>query len=334
MLKIDLQDAYFHVLIHPNSRKYLHFAFENKVYQFRVLPFSLNTALRYLLAWDTQWQLTSIVKGYIGNSICRRLVDTSPRPANVTSPSVSVTNHTRHGRPQVKRSKIQTRTSSGYPVSGASITFGSRESFPASIQGSGDNGTDNLIILPENIVVYRIVPIHGITQLALRSHAVESSTLEALAFSFIRSDKPVFTNMSFRPFSPCHPTQALAGPIVSHIRISLSDLSRWNTQGCCAHMEDSRIAGVWTPFRTPAPHQRTGAHVSDIGTPSLGCSITGPDNTTVVAYINKQGWTHSHPVLRLVVDLFLWLHAQDITLRARHIPGCLNVVADRLSRLE
>ena len=31
-LKIDLQDAYFHVLI------------ENKVYKFRVLPFGLNTA--------------------------------------------------------------------------------------------------------------------------------------------------------------------------------------------------------------------------------------------------------------------------------------------------
>ena len=42
--KIDLQDAYFHVPIHPSSRKYLRFAFEDKVYQFRVLPFSLNTA--------------------------------------------------------------------------------------------------------------------------------------------------------------------------------------------------------------------------------------------------------------------------------------------------
>ena len=54
------------------------------------------------------------------------------------------------------------------------------------------------------------------------------------------------------------------------------------------------------------------------------------DNTTVVAYINKQGGTHSHLLLRLVVDLFLWL--QDITLRARHIPCCLNVIADRLFR--
>ena len=42
--KIDLKDAYFHVPIHPSSRKYLRFAFENKVYQFRVLPFGLNTA--------------------------------------------------------------------------------------------------------------------------------------------------------------------------------------------------------------------------------------------------------------------------------------------------
>ena len=42
--KIDLQDVYFHILIHPDSRKYPCFTFENKVCQFRVLPFGLNTA--------------------------------------------------------------------------------------------------------------------------------------------------------------------------------------------------------------------------------------------------------------------------------------------------
>ena len=42
--KKHLQDAYFHTPIHPGSRKYLRFAFENKVYQFRVLPFGLNRA--------------------------------------------------------------------------------------------------------------------------------------------------------------------------------------------------------------------------------------------------------------------------------------------------
>ena len=63
--KIDLQDAYFHVLIHPHSRKYLRFAFENKVYQFRVLHFSLNTAPQvFTCLRHIEWQLTSIIKGY------------------------------------------------------------------------------------------------------------------------------------------------------------------------------------------------------------------------------------------------------------------------------
>ena len=56
------------------------------------------------------------------------------------------------------------------------------------------------------------------------------------------------------------------------------------------------------------------------------------DNSTVVSYINKQGGTRSHSLLRLTVELLLWLEAQDIVVRARHIPGCLNVIADHLSR--
>ena len=35
---------------------------------------------------------------------------------------------------------------------------------------------------------------------------------------FTRSDRPVYSPVSIGPFSPCHPTQAVAGPIFSHIR--------------------------------------------------------------------------------------------------------------------
>ena len=74
-------------------------------------------------------------------------------------------------------------------------------------------------ILPENLVVQRSVPIYGITHLGLRSHPIGSSTLEALTtLSFIRSDKPFFNTPAFRPCSPCYPTQAVAEPIVTHIR--------------------------------------------------------------------------------------------------------------------
>ena len=41
---IDLSDAYLHIPIHPNSRKYLRFCHRSQVFQFTSLPFGLATA--------------------------------------------------------------------------------------------------------------------------------------------------------------------------------------------------------------------------------------------------------------------------------------------------
>ena len=43
---IDLSDAYLHIPIHPNSRKYLRFCHRSQVFQFSSLPFGLATAPR------------------------------------------------------------------------------------------------------------------------------------------------------------------------------------------------------------------------------------------------------------------------------------------------
>ena len=43
---IDLKDAYLHVPMHPDFRKYLRLSFEGVQYQFRVLPFGISTAPR------------------------------------------------------------------------------------------------------------------------------------------------------------------------------------------------------------------------------------------------------------------------------------------------
>ena len=55
-----------------------------------------------------------------------------------------------------------------------------------------------------------------------------------------------------------------------------------------------------------------------------------PHNSTVVAY--KQGGTHSAEMCALLWKIMTWCHHYHITLKARHIPGCLNVMADLLSR--
>ena len=61
--------------------------------------------------------------------------------------------------------------------------------------------------------------------------------------------------------------------------------------------------------------------------------LVATDNTTVVSYINKEGGMRSGPLCALLWRILTWCTRNQLTLKARHIPGQLNVVADKLSRL-
>ena len=60
--------------------------------------------------------------------------------------------------------------------------------------------------------------------------------------------------------------------------------------------------------------------------------LVATDNTTVVAYINKQEGMKSGSLCALLWRLLSWCHPRGIVLRARHILGRLNMIADKLSR--
>ena len=57
------------------------------------------------------------------------------------------------------------------------------------------------------------------------------------------------------------------------------------------------------------------------------------DNSTAVAYIRKQGGTHSISLFNKTLELFHLLDQFGILLIPTHLPGARNVTADALSRL-
>ena len=62
--------------------------------------------------------------------------------------------------------------------------------------------------------------------------------------------------------------------------------------------------------------------------------LVATDNTTVVAYINKEGrGMKSGSLCALLWRILSWCTRKQVTLKARHIPGRLNLIADKLSRL-
>ena len=56
------------------------------------------------------------------------------------------------------------------------------------------------------------------------------------------------------------------------------------------------------------------------------------DNTTVCSYLLHQGGMKSRDLCSLAVRIASKLHASEIQVSCRHIPGRLNVIADDLSR--
>ena len=60
--------------------------------------------------------------------------------------------------------------------------------------------------------------------------------------------------------------------------------------------------------------------------------LVAMDNTTVVSYINKEGGMRSGSLCALLWRLLSWCSHRQMVLRARHIPGRLNVIADKPSR--
>ena len=56
------------------------------------------------------------------------------------------------------------------------------------------------------------------------------------------------------------------------------------------------------------------------------------DNTTSLSYINKQGGTRSLPLMELATEVWNWCLSRNINIQAQHISGINNTVADMESR--
>ena len=282
--KLDLQDAYFHVPIHPSSRKYLRFTFENRVYQFQVLPFGLNTAPQIFT------RLGHTVTAYLhrqGISVIPYLDDWLIHHPDhqVLLRHQALLLDTRPCRLHSESKEIRTGPDSGSPVPRNSLTFGPRESFTPGVQSWGDSCLRTPSVLSRGTKLHSSVPASGVTQLGLRSYPSGSFVPEtsSTSFSFVRSDRPVYATASIRPIGPCQPTSAMAGPMFSYLRNPDPPLSG----GLCdfhgrlqsglgrphGGFQDFRYLD---PYRPQAPHQLSGVQSGYFCPTALGSSASGP----------------------------------------------------------
>ena len=111
-------------------------------------------------------------------------------------------------------------------------------------------------------------------------------------------------------------------------------------EGLGAHMEFLMASGFW-----PLELKSQRINVLEMKADWLAIQAFAPhiqghsvllvtDSTTVSAYINRQGGGHTRTLCNLAVEIVLWCAKNRINIKARHLQGRLNALADCLSRKE
>ena len=122
-------------------------------------------------------------------------------------------------------------------------------------------------------------------------------------------------------------------PPVKHVITTDASLTGWG-----GHLNDQVISGTWS-FAEAQQHinilemlavQRTVQHFRDAVRDSQ--ILIQTDNSTVVAYLNKEGGTRSSLLCAHTLRFLMWCQNHFIRVRAVHIAGITNVLADDLSR--
>ena len=131
----------------------------------------------------------------------------------------------------------------------------------------------------------------------------------------------------------------LSGQALHPIKHALQLFTDASKEGWGAHLNDNTARGSWS-----LPESKLHINYLELKAVLLAlkefrdlCTgqivLVATDNTTVVSYINKEGGMRSGPLCVLLWRILTWCSQRQITLKARHIPGRLNVIADKLSRL-
>ena len=282
--KIDLQDVYFHVPIHPSSRKCLRFAFENKVYQFRVLPFGLNTAPQVFT------RLGHTVTGYLlrqGMSVIPYLDDWL-----IHHPDRQVL--FRHQAQFLDTLDlvgfILNRKKSELDLTQDLQFLGIRLRLDLGEASLPQSKAWEIVARARHLSSLRVLTFSQVSQLigslnwASGLIPLGRLYLRPLQRHFhFRSDKPVYATASIRPSGPCQPSTAMAGATFSYIRNpnphvagGLHDFYGRLYAGVGHPHGGFPDFGYLDPYRPQAPYQLSGAQGGSFCPTALGPNAPGP----------------------------------------------------------
>ena len=348
LASLDLKDAYFQIPIHGSSRKLLRFMSEGTVYQFKALCFGLSTApqvftrvfaavsawahsrgirlLRYLDDWLVLSSSEKKAKESIREllSLCRTLGIVINEKKSDLVPSQSakylgMTIDTGAGKVFPSLARVEKFLT-------VAERFCSMQSPPAQLWQ---------VILGHLASLERLVP-HGRLRMRslqwhLKMHWSPESDPPSLPVALPEEARRDLSWWMVRD-------HLLVGVRFGTPAPDLHLYSDTSSSGWGAHLLDQNVSGVWSAQEKLLHINLLEMKALFLGLQAFQEDVAGHhvtamcDNSTVVAYVSKQGGTVSRSLCLLTSRLLRWTESFDVHLDARYLPGESNVLADVISR--
>jgi hypothetical protein len=347
LASIDLTDAYLHIPIHMESRRFLRFTVQDIKFQFKVLPFGLNTApcvfTKVLGQVVARLHLSSVyVNPYLDDWLLR-----NPGEATLAT-HVALTQRTlqslgfliNHAKSQLKPVRELTFLGMQFDTRAGLVSPSLRRcealrGLAHDLRGKRATTIRTLMrLIGQMTSMRRIVP-----QAALRSRPLQRCLLDSQ-----RGQGDLDKCINLAPAA----TVALLGweqssNLLKGVPIDpQAPALMLITDACCegwgGHLMDLQVQGQWSQIDKTQ-------HINWLELKAVFLSLQAfqvqtqfrrvllrTDNTSVVAYINKEGGTRSPGLSLQAEGLILWCIGNGTELSAHHLPGVRNGAADALSR--
>ena len=345
---IDLKDAYFHIPIYPPHRKYLRFAFEGICYEYRVLPFGLSLSPRvfvrcteaavaplrrqgirlatYLDDWLVLAQSVQLARAHtrVLTLHLQRLGFVLNAEKSMLSPTQSLTFLGLSLDSVAFTARLSEERVKSFRACLALFRPGRSVQFRLCLRLLGLMASAILVVRlgrlhmrdfqlwvasrgldPVRHGARRLLVTHGCTE-ALRHWRAPRFLTQGVSMGAVLSRKVVTTDASLSGWGGLHEGRFVRG--------------LWNVGLRRSHINYLELSAVFLSLKRFLPYL-SGHHV-----------LVRTDNTTTVAYINRQGGLRSRRLHMLARRLILWSSRRLLSLRATYVPGRLNSGADLLSR--
>ena len=345
---IDLRDAFFHIPVAPRHRKYLRFSVAGRSFQFKALPFGLGTS-PYVFT-----RVMAVVGGFVraqGLFLFLYLDDwlllsASSSAADMWIEWLLALVKALGLIPNIP--KCDLTPAQTYPFIGVWFDL---------IRATARPADHRIAALQELICAFRACPalpavywVRLLGHLSSLEKLVPRGRLQSRPLQFClrrqwnqRQDSDsvliVMSDLASEAFDWwSNPANLVRGVSLTPPAPDLRLFTDASTDGWGAHLDLLRAQGVWSQ-----KNQKLHINNLELLTVLLSLKVfreevrdrhvlVMTDNTTVVGQIKNQGGTHSWSLYLITRSLFQWADRNRVTISAQHIPGRLNVLADRLSR--